>query len=91
MRLSQGNCDAECAALAHHARHADRSAVKFDQFLHQCQADTGAFLRASPAVFNAMKALEHARQFFEGNADAGIAHCQDGLPSSRSSRTSISP
>ena len=35
---------------------------------------------ASPAVFNAMEALEHARQFFEGNANAGIAHCQDGLP-----------
>ena len=80
MRLSEGNCDSECAALAHYALHADRSAVKFDQFLHQRQADTGAFMCASPAALNAMEALEHARQFFGGNANAGIAHRQDGLP-----------
>jgi hypothetical protein len=74
VRLSQGNCNSECAAFAHYALHADRSAVKFDQFLHQGQADTGAFMCASPAVFNTMEALEHARQFFRGNANAGISH-----------------
>ena len=57
--------------------------MKFDQFLHQRQTDTGAFMGASAAVFNAMEALEHAGQFFGGNANAGIAHCQDGLPFSR--------
>src|SRR5262249_22645741 len=80
MGLSQGNCDSKCAALAHYTRHSDRSAVQFDEFMHERQADTGAFMCASAAVVDAMEALKHARQFLGGNANAGIAHCQDGLP-----------
>ena len=55
------------------------AAVKFDQLLDQRESDAGAFLRACAAAVHAMKAVEQTRQFFVGNADAGIAHGKNDL------------
>ena len=50
--------------------------MELDQFLHQRQADAGAFVRAAAALFNPMEALEHARQFLGRNAHPGVANSQ---------------
>ena len=57
----------------------NRSAVELDQFLHQRQPDAGALVRAAAALFDAVEALEHARQFLGRNAHAGIANGQARL------------
>ena len=40
----------------------DRAAVQLDQLLHQRETDARAFVRAAARAFDAVKALEDARQ-----------------------------
>ena len=58
MSGSERHADDESAAFADRALYANRSAVKFNQLLHQGQADTAAFVSAAATVFDAMKAVE---------------------------------
>ena len=45
----------------------------FDQLVDERQADAGALVRAAAAVLHPVEALEHPRQLFRRNADAGVA------------------
>lgn len=83
MGPAERNTDSKYASLTDYAVHGRRSAVELDQFMYQCQANAGAFVRPAPHVVDAMEALEHARQFFARNAHSGIAHGQAGMSVSR--------
>src|SRR5450755_3464865 len=75
MCFAERNGDSERASLAEHTACAHSSAVEFDEFLHQRQANARSFMRPPPAVLDAMEALEHARQFFASenlNCDASL-------------------
>ena len=57
---------------------AQRSAVLFDEFLDQRQADAAAFEAAAARVLDAVKALEQPRHFRFGYAGAGVPHDEFG-------------
>ena len=63
MRRAERDGHGECRAAADLAFDADGAAVQLDQFLHQREADAGAFERAALLAFDAMEALEQPRQF----------------------------
>ena len=73
MHVTERQGDADRRAGARLALHADGAAVQADQFMHQRQADAGAFHGASALALDPMEAIEDTRQFLRGNADAGVA------------------
>ena len=58
MHVTERQGDADRRAGARLALHADGAAVQADQFMHQCQADAGAFHGASALALDAMEAIE---------------------------------
>ena len=68
--------DGERAALADCAVHAYRSAVEYNQFVHEREADARFFVGASGVVLDPVEALKHTRQFCGWNAHAGVTHRQ---------------
>src|SRR3984957_9266974 len=80
MGPAKRNGNHELRALAQPACDIDRSAMQVHQFLHEREPDAGAFEGPALLSLDPMEALEKARQFMFGNADAGITHAEfDGL------------
>ena len=77
MRASGREGDCELCSLSDPTAHRDLAAMQLDQFLHQRQTDSRAFVRAGARAFHAMKAFEDLRQLLFRNAGPGIAHGQD--------------
>ncbi len=76
MRGAARHGNAEGAARAGRARHADRAAVSLDELLHERQADAGALVAAGARVAGAVEALEEPRLILGRDADAGVLHGQ---------------
>src|SRR5215472_731883 len=74
MILAEGNCHHESAALSERAGHGDCSAVKFGQFPHQRQPNSGALKCSRSQAFDAVETLENARKLFLGYTGAGVSH-----------------
>ena len=62
------------------ARDRDRAAVKFDEILHEREADAGALVCAGACVFDTVEPLEHARQLVSRYADTGVFDPQRDRP-----------
>ena len=60
----------------------DRSAMQPDQFVDQGQPDASALQGAATLTLDTMEPVKNMRQFRFRNADAGVAHGQDGAASS---------
>jgi hypothetical protein len=80
MSATSGKGNHERRALLFHAGNTHASAMQLDQVLHQRQADAGAFEAAPLRLLDPMKAIEDMRQLVRGNAHAGVAHPQLGVP-----------
>ncbi len=65
---------------ARRALDADGAAVQLDEVFGQRQADAGASVGAAGRAVDLVEALEDARQRLLGDAGAGVAHADDGLP-----------
>src|SRR6478736_10378426 len=76
MRATRGDRDEESRASADLAFHAHVTAVQSYQLVHQSESNAAAFEAASFCASDAVKALEHARQFRFGDARAGVAHAR---------------
>src|SRR5580693_10090371 len=76
MLFATWNSHRECAAGTHGALHLHTSAMQFDQFLNQCQADPRAFVRPSSGALDAMEAFEHSLAMLLRDSDARVADTQ---------------
>ncbi len=81
MRRSERKLDREDGAAAGHAIRSDGAAMQLDQFLHQREADAGAFETAALRAFDPMEALEQSGQLLGRNADTGIGDANARLAS----------
>ena len=83
---SNRNADSERRAGAGFALRMNMAAVELDQFLHESEANTAAFVGAALLTLNTMEAFEKTRQFVFRYADTGVAdrqcrksiHCAQG-------------
>ena len=78
MRGTERDPYPERGPLSDLARDLDRAAVQLHELLHERQADAGALVRAPVRRFDAVKALEQARQLLLGDADTRVSdleHC----------------
>ncbi len=80
MGTTEGQRDGEARSLPDNTLDGDLAAMQPDQFLNQREADAAAFEAAALRALHAVEALEEPRQFLFGNADAGVAHLDDGGP-----------
>jgi len=81
MRGAERNGDCEGGALAECAIDTDGAAVELDEFLDESQTDAAAFVGATTGVLHAVETVKEVRQFFCGDADAGVADGEfDGTP-----------
>ena len=74
--LAEGNRHGEGCADAEPALDGDGTTVQFNEFLDQCQPNTGSFMAATPRAFHAPKSLEQVRQLALRNACPRVAHGQ---------------
>ena len=74
--MPNGTDTVNVRAFAYRAVDPHGAAVLLHQFLHQRQADAGAFEGAALLTLDAVEPLEQPRQFALRNADAGIADHQ---------------
>jgi len=75
--LAQRDGHGELAASINLALDAYLPAVQLHQFLHECEADAGAFVAAATRALDAVETLEQARRLGFRNANASIAHRED--------------
>ena len=74
MRAAPAGCvTVEGAASAEHALRSTVAAMQAHQFLHQRQADAGAFLGAAALALDAVEALEQARQLLRGECPTPVS------------------
>ena len=78
MLVSEGQANAEGRTLVELALDGDGSAVHLDEFLHEREADSAAFVTAAASSLDAAEALKQMRQFLLRNAGACIAHGEFG-------------
>src|SRR5262249_21645133 len=74
---AQRDGHSELTASVDLALDAHLSAVQLHQFLHEREADAGAFVTAAMRALDAVETLEQARQLGFRNARASIAHRED--------------
>src|SRR6185437_4309651 len=77
MAAAPWNGDCKCGSYTELALGRDCAAMQLDQFVHQSQANAGAFVGAAAGTRHAMEALEQLWQFMRGYSRAGITHRQD--------------
>src|SRR5271155_3415260 len=73
VRLDGRELDGEFRSFAQAAVDLDGSAHLFDGVLHDGKAQAGAAHGARSRFVDAIEALEHARQIFRRDADAGVS------------------
>src|SRR5579864_1389965 len=72
MGFALGNENPECASAARSTLHRNFPAVKLHQFLHQRQANAGAFEGSAGSALHPMEPLEQARQIRLGDSGTCI-------------------
>ena len=78
MLVSEGEANPEGRTLVELALDGNGSAMHLDEFLHEREADSAAFVAATASSLNAAEALKQMRQLLLRNAGACIAHGEFG-------------
>jgi len=76
---TEGDRDREDAAVTDLALRAHRSAVQLGELADQREADAGALVAARPGAADPVETVEQQRLLLRGDADAGVAHREDGV------------